>query len=87
MSLPKVKMIDSARLQEILEKALIKAPQKELNELIWKLVLENLSKEDAEEVGRIVDIFFMYGIEFNIRPNFQIVGSLPAGLAKGKPSK
>lgn len=86
MSLPKDFIDDAARLKVILEKALIEASKKELNELVWKLVLENLSREDAEEVGKITNKFFMYGIEFNIRPNFQIVGFMPASLTKDQKS-
>lgn len=50
--------------------------------MLFKLVLENLSKEEAEEFGKITNKFFMHGMEFDVRPNFQIVLFMPASLTK-----
>lgn len=84
MNLPKDLESDAARLKEMLNKALAKAPKAELNEMVWRLVLSNLSKEEVEEAHRIVTKFLEFGIEFNIAPNFQIMAFIPAPLLNNK---
>lgn len=86
MNLPKDMESDTARLKEVLSKALTKAPKAELNEMIWRLVLSNLSKEEAEEIHKIVQKFLTYGVEFNIAPNFHIIAFIPTSLSNDKKS-
>lgn len=52
MNLPKELENDVVRLKEILNKAFAKASKKELNEMIWDMVVSNLPKEEAEEIAK-----------------------------------